>query len=371
MRDADEAPIRLLYVMHVDWDWIRQRPQSLAGQLAREPGLDLLVAYLPNWRRGRLVRTGSRVARVPLPRVPLSRFAPIRASNDVLAKAGLAVIARAWRPTAVWLTYPTLFGVLPSSLRSRPIFYDCMDLATGFAVEPSDQRALEKLERRLAAKAAATFVSSRFIGDVIRERYDPAGPVVLVRNGYDSGLGRVEEGAAEFTDPARILRLGYVGTIARWFDWPLMLRALDDDPRLELHLWGPSDGPTPSHDRIRAHGPVTHSDIPAVVRPMDALIMPFVLSDLIRGVDPVKLYEYVALGKPAIAVHYPEIERFEGLVHLYRTADELAELLRRLRTDRPSMRPSAEESQRFLAGSTWAARAATISTTIHERVGPA
>lgn len=53
-------------------------------------------------------------------------------------------------------------------------------------------------------------------------------------------------------------------------------------------------------------------------RNMDCLIMPFILNDIISDVDPVKLYEYISMGKNIISVKYREVKRFEKFVYFYR-----------------------------------------------------
>ena len=42
--------------------------------------------------------------------------------------------------------------------------------------------------------------------------------------------------------------------------------------------------------------------------------MPFVVNDLIKSVDPVKLYEYLAFKVPVISVYYPEIKYFKNML---------------------------------------------------------
>ena len=42
--------------------------------------------------------------------------------------------------------------------------------------------------------------------------------------------------------------------------------------------------------------------------------MPFKLNDIIRDVDPVKLYEYISMGKPVISVYYKEVNQFRDFV---------------------------------------------------------
>jgi teichuronic acid biosynthesis glycosyltransferase TuaH len=359
---VNREPIRLLYLMHVDWDWIWQRPHALASELSRDPSLHVRVAYLPNWRRRQLTRNSSAVRRVPIPQLPLGRLAPVRVANRWLAKCLLAVAGAVWRPDAVFITFPTLLTVLPGRMRGLPL-YDCMDLAPEFARDPSERRRLIYLEARLVARATRTFVPSEYVGHVLSSRYAGCVPT-LVRNGYDAGLQGLPEAEGAFSDPTRAVRLGYFGTVAHWFDSALVLRSLDEFPWLEMHVWGPLMRELGSHERLHVHGPIRHPEIPRESDAMDALIMPFQVTDLIRGVDPVKLYEYLALGKPVITVYYPELERFRGLVSFYSTREGFWRLLEELRASRSSMLPVSSSVSGFLAESTWISRAATIADAI-------
>ena len=53
----------------------------------------------------------------------------------------------------------------------------------------------------------------------------------------------------------------------------------------------------PKHRRIHWKGVIEHNKLWENVKEMDALIMPFKVNDIIRDVDPVKLYEYISMGK--------------------------------------------------------------------------
>jgi hypothetical protein len=350
--------VRLLYLMHVDWNWIWQRPQAIASELANHPRVRLRVAYLPNWRRSQLTRNSSPVSRSPIPQLPMGRLGVIRVLNRLLARTYVSFLLWRWHPDAVVITYPTLVAALPSSF-TGPLFYDCMDLAGDFAPNDDERSRLVQLEDGLMRRAARVFVSSNNIGEALRTRHSDCRPV-LVRNGFD-GLERPEiEEAGQFADPNRTVRLGYFGTVSTWFDWRLILMALTDFPWLEVHLWGPLAAAPPSHARIVAHEPVAHADLGRAVRDMDALIMPFVVTGLIRGVDPVKLYEYVAIGKPVVSVFYPELIQFEGLVHFYDGPDEFRARLLALRRSRPAMLPPRDRAESFLASATWRSRASVM-----------
>jgi hypothetical protein len=346
--------------MHVDWNWIWQRPQAMAAELAADPSFTVRVVYLPNWRRRRLTPNASSVRRQAIWQMPLGRLRLVEAINRRLARVSLRLLARKFKPDAVLITYPTLVSMLSSGFDCLPLFYDCMDLASGFVSGPEEVERLHRAESLVVDRAAAVFVSSDYIGADLRSRH-PAALPVLVRNGF-GGLGSIAaDEPSQFEDPNRVVRLGYFGTVSTWFDGRILVDALEANPSLEVHVWGPLVAAPPAHSHLFVHAAVSHGDLAGAVRDVDALIMPFVLSDLIRGVDPVKLYEYVALGKPILSVYYPELDQFRGLIHFYNEAAELDALLERLRVSRNAMAPDPVAARSFLAAATWHSRAAVIA----------
>jgi len=62
-----------------------------------------------------------------------------------------------------------------------------------------------------------------------------------------------------------------------------------------------------------------HEELPTLLNGMDALIIPYVRNELTEYINPVKLYEYLAVGKPIISVSLPEVKRLKPWVAI---ADE-------------------------------------------------
>lgn len=73
---------------------------------------------------------------------------------------------------------------------------------------------------------------------------------------------------------------------------------------------------------------VEHHKLGETVAGFDCLLMPFVISEIVLYVDPVKLYEYIAWGKCIIASWYPEIDRFSDFVYFYHDSGEYVELIK-------------------------------------------
>lgn len=353
---ATAGQVRVLYLMHVDWRWLRQRPHWLADLLdTSADDLELRVAFLPSWRRSRLTDNPSPVRRSAMPQLPFGRRPVVQRINRRMARIWLARAVRTWRPDVIVVPYPTLGDLLPSDTSAR-IIYDCMDLAVGFTSDDQERASLAAAEQRLVDRASEVVTSSDHLARHIRDL--GAESVTVVRN----GTAVVARHELRPRNPETAF--GYIGTISQWFDFPTVIAVLDQTPSMVLHLWGSADVAIPDHPRLRHHGPVPHSQISTLMTGCDGLLMPFVVTELIEGVDPVKLYEYIASGRPTIAVDYPELAHFGDLIHRYRGADELRRLVCQVREDPDAMAPDAQSADAFLASSTWAARARAYADVI-------
>ena len=103
--------------------------------------------------------------------------------------------------------------------------------------------------------------------------------------------------------------------MSHWFDFDTLLYCLENNSNIEFHIIGPLhvDVARFKHNRLFFHGVINHSELQAYVEKYDALIMPFIINDLILSVDPVKLYEYINFNKPIFSIYYDEIKDFQAL----------------------------------------------------------
>ena len=349
--------IRILYLMHVDWRWIKQRPHYLAEGLAG--WADVLVLYKVMRKRRKLPVNPSKIARLPILPIP-TRPHPLLMTLDALfQQAIISIVILFFRPDVVWLAYPTLLAYLPPTLRKRFIVYDCMDLATGFGGRATTLRRVEALEARLVSECALLLSSSANLAADLRTRYSFAKPNI-VRNAL-SQPKMTNATKERHTSVARTpLRLAYVGTISTWMDWDAIRSVLERSPEISLSLIGPCDTEIPCVDRLLYLGVVAHDRLPVVLSQFDGFVMPFILSPLIQGVDPVKLYEYLSYMRPVFSVRYPEVERFSPFVYLYKDAKEFGDLIELLLSGKLCEKADAEATQAFLAANTWSVRSVQV-----------
>lgn len=349
---------KILYLMHTPWDWIKQRPHFLAEALTAD--YDVLACYPRFTRRRHMAPNASPVRRVGITRLPFSRYAPIRLINEAITRQYYARLAARFAPDLVWVTFPGIYPLLGREvIGRRPIVYDCMDDALEFADIGPRRGEMAHTEQRLLEEAAVVFASSRHLMMKLIDRGCDPTKLHLVRNAFGGEVLPFPEGGDRPGETSGAYRICYFGTISEWIDFEAMLYTLDELPAVEFHFYGPVDGSVPEHPRLCFHGPVSHDELFARVQGYDCFIMPFKVNELIRSVDPVKLYEYINLGKNIVSVRYDEILRFEPFVHFYGDKFELLAVVQSLAAGNV-LKYSRQERAAFLADNSWTQRGRAV-----------
>lgn len=353
-----------LYLMHVDWGWIKQRPHFLAEKL-NDQFDDVNVFYAFSRNREVITSNPTTVKTVPIITIPLKKFSFIRQLNKVLQKIIFSVILKKIKPEIIWITHPTLHDYLPRKQLSKyKVVYDCMDDVLGFTNSPQAKDELYKSEMRLFQDSEIVFVSSAHLQNEIINRGCEKEKTYLIRNGYN---GEIIKTIKNNENENGIFRLGYVGTISNWVNFDIILQSLEKFDNIEYHFYGPIECEVPKHNKIFFHGPVKHSELYDAIKVCECLIMPFKVNDLIRSVDPVKLYEYINFNKNIITVFYEELKRFDDFAHFYNDVDEYLDVLKDLIADN-KIKYSEEQRNEFLINNTWDKRTELILEKINTLV---
>lgn len=355
-----EAGSAVLYLPAVAWGYRVQRPQHLALALARAGHP---VLYVDGFLRSRLlparrtieVRDGVHVLRVRVPGRPdpyrevLDRAAAERLADVLVAGLGPT------RPAMVLVQLP-FWAELGWELARRlgaPLVYDRIDLHTGFPGVPPE---IEEAETALLREADLVCATSSLLADLPRSL---GARVLLLPNAVD--LAAFQRPAERL--PRTAVRIGYVGALGPWFDAAAVRAAAEALPDWRFRLAGrvedaqvASLGALPN---VELPGEIPFREVPGFLAGVDAALVPFRDLPLTRAVDPVKLYEALALGLPVVARRLPETERWrEPLVYLYDSAEEFVGQVRRAVEEGSPER--AAERRRAAAGESWDRRAAEL-----------
>lgn len=346
-------------MMSIDWYWIKQRPQILAEKLSGD--YEITVVYYKEIFQKQTLRKEKDELKdsVSIPAIPY------RDKNRVFYWIQKCMFYKIMKSVQkydiVWVGHPLLFKYLPDSYKGK-VVYDCMDNHRALCFDERISQSIQTAEYELVQRADVILVSSRRLLEMI-ENLGGKSKTRLIRNGFD--FEKVH--CLKTPEKKKCYCIGYFGTIAEWMDFTLLLESLSCFPDLEYWLWGPvSHVQVPKHQRLRLMGVAEHRELWNKIKEMDALIMPFQVNDIIRDVDPVKLYEYISMGKPIITVYYEEIERFAPYVFFYQDKENYKQLLTKLMEDGFQMKGTEQQRKTFLENNTWECRYKEISQILGE-----
>jgi glycosyltransferase involved in cell wall biosynthesis len=118
-------------------------------------------------------------------------------------------------------------------------------------------------------------------------------------------------------------RIGVVGYLdGKIIDTDLLSYVADARPTWSLVFIGPAFRHTSALNTLRARknvyflGKKRHDEMPGYIGSLDVCAIPYRLNKFTNNVSPIKLYEYMAMGKPVVSTKLSETDGFRGLIRV-------------------------------------------------------
>ncbi len=350
----DLSNTHLIYVMNVPWTWLKQRPHFLALYLSIE--IPVKIIY-----RANLFQPVEKAKDYPenirrIIQLPLTRFSFISFINDIIFK--MQMRSELTQASHILFQSPHDYQVLKNYLSADvKVIYDCMDDLIEFKYNSiSGVERLKIEESAICRRSDFIFSSSNYLKNKIANRNNCKVYPEVLNNAVDVGFVESAFIQKTKTESTEFLDLYYVGTIAEWFDFNLIIDALTNFVNIRFILVGATVVKIPSHERLIFLGRIDHGKLSNLIKKANALIMPFKITELVKSVNPVKLYEYISLNVPIITCDYQEISIFENFVYRYKTNQDFFNLIDKLLNKELVVR-SEHERRSFLMMNTWESRA--------------
>ncbi len=301
--------------MHVDWNWIKQRPHFIAEKFA-EKGIDVDV-YFNKYKSKGLVNNDKKIKVRPIPQLRGNRFMFISWMNRIIYI--LFILFNQNKYDYIYISHPKFY----TKIMRKKIIFDCMDDYVAFNTKESDKQIAFQKERNAVLNSELIIFSAEYLRNVVinRQNINPK-KTLIINNAIQMPSKKPHE--QEKRTGLKDIIITYIGTISDWFDFNLLdqVKECYKDKNLIFNLYGPVDlNIMKPSKNVNLLGSINHDKIFDVMEASDILMMPFVVTDLIKSVNPVKLYEYIYSGKPIICVKYGESEKFGEQVYLYANQD--------------------------------------------------
>jgi GT2 family glycosyltransferase/glycosyltransferase involved in cell wall biosynthesis len=224
----------------------------------------------------------------------------------------------------------------PLVLRARDQFgwkmvYDCLDDQRAFAALYQTQ--LRQHEAQLIHEADSLITSSA----VLQQRLLKGRPNILLHNAADYRLFSSSTLAGHLRHLPRPIA-GFFGAFADWLDVELIRNAARQLPNWSfVYIGAPSFSRPEAEARwlectsganITVLPQMDPGTLAAFLAEFDVCTMPFLDVPVTQTMNPVKIYEYLAAGKPVVSRDLPEVRHASDLISLYSTPEEFVAQLR-------------------------------------------
>jgi glycosyltransferase involved in cell wall biosynthesis len=184
-----------------------------------------------------------------------------------------------------------------------------------------------------------------------------------VSHGVDTGLfAQTANSETRPAPPFRAIRgpvIGFVGQINERLDRELVRLVARAHPEWSIVLVGPvlrdlDLGPLRALQNVHFLGPANLDRLPEFLRPMAVCTVPFLVNEHTRTMNPLKVLEYLAAGKPVVATPLPALRAYGPHVALASGPEEFAAAVKQaLAEDCEARRRSRAE---FAGGHSWESR---------------
>lgn len=306
----------LVYLSPVPFSSFTQRPHAFVDYFrsrgvqnviwidpypTRLPQLADLRRLLKSTETGAQHQAGIHV--VKLGALPFEPLPVVRIINEPLFERKIKQImalAGNSRRLALVIGKPSLFALRLLSANSWSYsVYDAMDHFPLF-YRGISRKNMANVERAICDSVDSVIAGSRDIAESLGHWQ-----AEVVLNAYEPEALPRRDPRQPATNPV----FGYVGTIAHWFDWPLVVRMAQSMPEATFRIIGPVTVKPPKGlpRNIELTGVKPHREAMQHAAAFDVGLIPFKILPLTSGVDPVKYYEYRALGLPVISTAFGEM----------------------------------------------------------------
>jgi glycosyltransferase involved in cell wall biosynthesis len=365
----------VLFLTGLPWDFRDARRQQLAARLARAPDVAGVLHAAPWDRRSALDAVRRRLGRSPggrvVPGVVSTGTFPSHVADGLAAPVRpLYHAARRWLDRrhlgwrggidVVYISHPMHAAMLDACPASVLTVLDWTDDFSLFrSLAPGVRAALAAATDRLLERVDLVVAVSRALCDRARA----AGRAVEWLPNATDLAGRCDDALAGADPLAGIPRprLGYVGQLANRLDYALLDAVARAEPGWSLVLVGPvwssdraSVDALARRPNVHLLGPREHAELPRILPRLDVCLLPHTVDALTDTMDPIKLYDYLAAGRPIVSTPVAGTARLGDAIAVAATPDAFIQSVRRA-LEKPD--EGAERRRSLAASNSWDRRA--------------
>jgi len=279
-----------------------------------------------------------------------------RRLNRWLLSMQLKSLIRQLPRPVVGLTTLPITADLPDALPVDRWVYYCVD---DFSQWPGlDREALRRMDRKMIQHADSLVAVSETLQTMIADEGRSAS---LLTHGVD-----MEFWNSTFVSSCESLEsqrpsVVFWGVIDRRMDFASLRQLSQDMTHGTIILIGPQQNPDPAIlalPNVRTMPAQPLAALPAIAGQADVLIMPYADLSVTRAMQPLKLKEYLATGKPVVVNRLPSTDSWSDCLDVAESPEQFSQLVRdRITNGIPASQATARNR---LQQESWRSKAAVL-----------
>lgn len=195
--------------------------------------------------------------------------------------------------------------------------FDAVDNWAAHSVYAGRAEQLNRAYEVIAKKATVIFTVSEPLADLLGEKAH------CIPNGVDAAV------FADVTTPANGRIIGYHGNIQSRVDFDLLEHIATQRPEYQfvLHGWVWDEAAqratqlATQHPNVHFPGRFDYADLPSLMSDWNVAMIPHQQNAFTQSMNPMKVYEYLAAGKPVVSTPIAGLDDLSDHVTIVRDAD--------------------------------------------------
>jgi len=223
-------------------------------------------------------------------------------------------------PIVYWLSVPTACYLFDKRAIDSLIYYCGDDFSALAGVDPV---LIAPFEQQLIKNADLIYV----ISELLKTKM-PAEKTKLLTHGVSFDLFTSNVDKAAEISAIKTPIIGFYGSINTWLDIPLLMALATARPQYQLVLVGDITTPISGllqFENVTHISAVEHKRLVSFSAHWDVSILPFVDNEQIRACDPLKLKEYLAVGKPIVATDFAAVNNYHSQIFIAQSQNNFIE----------------------------------------------
>lgn len=275
--------------------------------------------------------------------------------SGVLQQLGMRI-----EDTVMWNYSPFEADLLLAYPDATHVF-DAVDNWAAHSVYRKRKEELTKHYNTIARHADYIFT----VSENLLELFGPQ--AVCIPNGVDDTLFQA---TAYQEDSSSKFIVGYHGNIQSRFDFALLSEVASRLPHIDFRIYGwvwkdvqdRADVVERENKNVHFYGRFDHTDLPSIMQEWNVAIVPHKNDRLTQSMNPMKVYEYLAAGKPIVATDIEGLGQLKDQVVTASDAESFSLAIQEaLKDDTPEQKQARRSAVRK---HTWEARVEEMLNTI-------